>query len=278
LRGRVHRQDRHDDLRLGCGIAGLGGVALSQIGNVGPDLGQGYIVDSFMVVVLGGVGQLAGTVIAASGWAKSTSSWSRWPAPCWPRSPSWSSSSSSSRSVRKGSSHSREGASNEHHDHAPLAVQSPGLGRDRHLHRGAGAAALCNLLFPAGSSLHVSSYTIALVGKIMCYAMAALALDLVWGYTGILSLGHGVFFALGGYAHGMYLMRAIGRDGVYQSDLPDFMVFLTGRPALVLVADRHFWFSMLLVVLVPGCWPSCSATSPSARASRACISPSSRRP
>ena len=60
----------------------------------------------------------------------------------------------------------------------------------------------------------------------MCYALAALALDLVWGYAGILSLGHGLFFALGGYAHGMYLMRAIGRDGAYQSTLPDFMVFL----------------------------------------------------
>ena len=112
---------------------------------------------------------------------------------------------------------------------------------------------ICNLLFPADSSLHVSSYTIALVGKFMCYAMAALALDLVWGYTGILSLGHGVFFALGGYAHGMYLMRAIGRDGVYQSDLPDFMVFLNWKayPWYWWMTD-HFWFSMLLVVLVPG--------------------------
>ncbi|MFL6716610.1 MAG: ABC transporter permease subunit, partial [Burkholderiaceae bacterium] len=85
---------------------------------------------------------------------------------------------------------------------------------------------ILNLSFPAGHPLHVSCYMVALVGMFMCYAMAALALDLVWGYTGILSLGHGVFFALGGYAHGMYLMRAIGRDGVYQSNLPDFMVFL----------------------------------------------------
>ena len=65
-----------------------------------------------------------------------------------------------------------------------------------------------------------------LVGKMMCYAMVALAIDLIWGYTGILSLGHGVFFALGGYVMGMYLMRQIGRDGNYKSDLPDFMVFL----------------------------------------------------
>src|SRR6202162_1465185 len=86
---------------------------------------------------------------------------------------------------------------------------------------------ILNLSFPDGHVLHVSSYTISLVGKFMCYAMAAMALDLVWGYTGILSLGHGVFFALGGYCMGMYLMRQIGTRGVYQNPLlPDFMVFL----------------------------------------------------
>jgi urea transport system permease protein len=75
----------------------------------------------------------------------------------------------------------------------------------------------------------------------------------VWGYTGILSLGHGVFFALGGYAHGMYLMRAIGRDGVYQSNLPDFMVFLNWKEyPWYWWMSEHFWFAMLLVVLVPG--------------------------
>ena len=83
-----------------------------------------------------------------------------------------------------------------------------------------------NLLVPAGSALHVSDYAVTLGGKIMCYAIVALAMDLIWGYTGILSLGHGVFFALGGYAMGMYLMRQIGREGQYQADLPDFMVFL----------------------------------------------------
>jgi urea transport system permease protein len=110
-----------------------------------------------------------------------------------------------------------------------------------------------NLAFATDSTLHVSSYTVALVGKFMCYAMAALALDLVWGYTGILSLGHGVFFALGGYAHGMYLMRAIGRDGVYHSNLPDFMVFLDWKtyPWYWSLTD-HFWYCMALVVLVPG--------------------------
>jgi urea transport system permease protein len=110
-----------------------------------------------------------------------------------------------------------------------------------------------NLAFPSGHALHVSSYTVALVGKFMCYALAALALDLVWGYTGILSLGHGVFFALGAYAHGMYLMRAIGRDGVYQSNLPDFMVFLDWKtyPWYWSMTD-NFWYCMALVVLVPG--------------------------
>ena len=110
-----------------------------------------------------------------------------------------------------------------------------------------------NLAFAPGHALHISSYTVALVGKFMCYAIAALALDLVWGYTGILSLGHGLFFALGGYAHGMYLMRAIGKDGVYQSDLPDFMVFLDWKdyPWYWSFTD-NFWYAMALVVLVPG--------------------------
>ena len=105
---------------------------------------------------------------------------------------------------------------------------------------------------PVDSGLHVSGYYIALLGKIMCYAMVALALDLIWGYTGILSLGHGLFFALGGYAMGMYLMRAIGHEGVYQSDLPDFMVFLDWKAyPWYWAGTQHFLYSMLLVVLVP---------------------------
>src|SRR5256885_11475474 len=109
-------------------------------------------------------------------------------------------------------------------------------------------------LLPAPESpLHVSSYTITLAGKIMCYCIVAMAMNLIWGYTGILSLGHGVFFALGGYAMGMYLMRSIGHEGVYQSDLPDFMVFLDWKqyPWYWSFTD-HFWFAALLVVLVPG--------------------------
>ena len=112
---------------------------------------------------------------------------------------------------------------------------------------------LLNLVVPAASPLHVSDYAVALVGKIMCYAICALAMDLIWGYTGILSLGHGVFFALGSYATGMYLMRQIGRDGNYKSDLPDFMVFLDWKslPWHWGLSDS-FAAQMLLVVLVPG--------------------------
>jgi urea transport system permease protein len=86
-----------------------------------------------------------------------------------------------------------------------------------------------NLLLPVGHPLRVPNYMVALIGKYLTYAMLALALDLVWGYVGILSLGHGAFFALGGYAMGMYLMRQIGDRGVYSHPvLPDFMVFPTG--------------------------------------------------
>ncbi len=110
-----------------------------------------------------------------------------------------------------------------------------------------------NLVVPAGHVLHASDFAVALLGKIMCYAICALAMDLIWGYTGILSLGHGVFFALGGYAFAMYLMRQIGRDGNYKSDLPDFMVFLDWKtlPWHWSLSDS-FVAQLLLVVLVPG--------------------------
>src|SRR5450432_3249982 len=110
-----------------------------------------------------------------------------------------------------------------------------------------------NLVVPAGSTFHLSDYTVTLIGKIMCYAIVALAMDLIWGYTGILSLGHGVFFALGGYAMGMYLMRQIGSDGQYRLPMPDFMVFLNWKefPWHWAVSDS-FVAQMLLVVLAPG--------------------------
>jgi len=110
-----------------------------------------------------------------------------------------------------------------------------------------------NLAVPAGSALHMSDYAVALVGKIMCYAICALAMDLIWGYTGILSLGHGVFFALGGYAMGMYLMRQIGRDGQYHMDMPDFMVFLNWKEyPWHWALSNSFVAQMALVVLAPG--------------------------
>jgi len=114
-------------------------------------------------------------------------------------------------------------------------------------------APVLNLWVPAGSALHLSDYAVALLGKIMCYAICALAMDLIWGYTGILSLGHGLFFALGGYVMGMYLMRQIGRDGNYQSDLPDFMVFLDWKelPWHWALSDS-FVATLILIVAVPG--------------------------
>jgi urea transport system permease protein len=111
-----------------------------------------------------------------------------------------------------------------------------------------------NLLLPVGHTLRVPNYAVALMGKYLTYAMLALALDLVWGYVGILSLGHGAFFALGGYAMGMYLMRQIGSRGVYSNpDLPDFMVFLNWQelPWYWWGFD-NFWFAMLMVMVVPG--------------------------
>jgi urea transport system permease protein len=110
-----------------------------------------------------------------------------------------------------------------------------------------------HLAVPADHPLHVSSFWITLLGKFMCYAVVALAMDLIWGYTGILSLGQGLFFALGGYAFGMYLMRQIGRDGVYQSDLPDFMVFLDWKelPWYWAGSDSLPW-ALFLVVAAPG--------------------------
>jgi urea transport system permease protein len=110
-----------------------------------------------------------------------------------------------------------------------------------------------HLVVPADSAWHLSDFTVTLIGKIMCYAIVALAMDLIWGYTGILSLGHGTFFALGGYAMGMYLMRSIGTEGVYHSNLPDFMVFLDWKAyPWYWSFTEHFWYAALLVVLVPG--------------------------
>ena len=111
-----------------------------------------------------------------------------------------------------------------------------------------------NLLVPAGSSLHLPNYMVTLTGKYLCYAILAMAMNLVWGYCGVLSLGHGAFFALGGYAIGMNMMRAIGSRGVYgNAGLPDFMVFLNWKelPWYWFGFDQ-FWFALLMVMAVPG--------------------------
>lgn len=112
---------------------------------------------------------------------------------------------------------------------------------------------VCNLMLPEGHILHVSTYSMTLIGKYLCYALLAISVDLVWGYLGILSLGHGAFFALGGYGMGMYLMRQIGDRGVYGNPvLPDFMVFLNWQelPWFWYGFD-WFLFAMLMVILIP---------------------------
>jgi urea transport system permease protein len=107
---------------------------------------------------------------------------------------------------------------------------------------------------PAESSpLHLPNYLVPLIGKFVCYAIVALAMDLIWGYAGILSLGHGLFFALGGYAMGMYLMRSIGGEGVYRSALPDFMVFLDWKELpWYWRGFQNFGFALVMAMFVPG--------------------------
>ena len=112
---------------------------------------------------------------------------------------------------------------------------------------------LLNLAVPESSALHVSTYTVGLLGKYAAYALLALAVDLVWGYCGILTLGHAAFFALGGYAIGMYLMREIGARGVYgNADLPDFMVFLNWKTLpWYWHGLEHFWLAAVMVMVAP---------------------------
>jgi urea transport system permease protein len=116
------------------------------------------------------------------------------------------------------------------------------------------AVTVANLVLPPTSPLHVPTYLVALLGKYVCYALLALSIDLIWGYCGILSLGHGAFFALGGYAMGMYLMRQIGTRGVYADPIrPDFMVFLNWPELPVYwYGFQHFPYALLMVLLVPG--------------------------
>ncbi|MEH3146325.1 MAG: urea ABC transporter permease subunit UrtC [Methylobacterium frigidaeris] len=116
------------------------------------------------------------------------------------------------------------------------------------------AVPVLNLAVPEGSALHVPTYLVSLLGKYLAYALLAVSLDLVWGYCGILSLGHGAFFALGGYAMGMYLMRQIGPRGVYGNPvLPDFMVFLNYRELPWYWHGFDFFpFAAVMVLALPG--------------------------
>jgi len=116
------------------------------------------------------------------------------------------------------------------------------------------AVPVLNLAVPQSSDFHIPTYLVALFGKYLCYAILALSIDLIWGYCGILSLGQGAFFALGGYAMGMYLMRQIGSRGVYANPiLPDFMVFLNWKELpYSWYGFQHFPYAALMVVLVPG--------------------------
>jgi urea transport system permease protein len=112
---------------------------------------------------------------------------------------------------------------------------------------------LLNVVPAERSALHISEFFVSVTGKLTCYAIVAVAMDLAWGYGGILSLCHGLFFALGGYAMGMHLMRAIGTEGVYRSSLPDFMVFLDWKELpWYWHGFEHFWFAMTMALLVPG--------------------------
>ncbi len=113
---------------------------------------------------------------------------------------------------------------------------------------------ILNLFVPASSLFHISTYGLTLVGKYLCYALLAVSVDLIWGYCGILSLGHAAFFSLGGYAMGMYLMRQIGSRGVYGNPiLPDFMVFLNWKSLpWFWYGFNHFSFALLMMMVAPG--------------------------
>lgn len=113
---------------------------------------------------------------------------------------------------------------------------------------------ILNLAVPTSSPLHLSTFSVTLLGKFLCYALLALSVDLIWGYCGILSLGQGAFFSIGGYAMGMYLMRQIGARGQYGNpELPDFMVFLNwDHLPWYWHGFEMFWFSMLMVIVLPG--------------------------
>src|SRR6476620_4666 len=206
----------------------------------------------------------AASAISSAPWsvrprsASSTSSSNPMPAPCWARSWCWCSSSCSSSAGRAGCSRSKGAPSNEEGRMIPRFLWQgmvPSLRAAVLFVLAIGIILpLRNQLMPAGSALHVPAWVLQLIGKYLCFASLALAVDLVWGFCGILTLGHAAFFALGGYCMGMYLMRQIGTRGVYGTPLlPDFMVFLNYKelPWFWWGFD-HFAYAALMIMLVPG--------------------------
>ena len=206
---------------------------MSQLTNVGPNLGQQYIIDSFMVVVFGGVGNLWGTLIGGMSLGVVNKVLEPFAGAVLAkilvlialilfiqRRP---------RGLFPQKGRAAESMSTQGTDRSAICCSANAARRvpcDL-LASSASLVPVLHLCLPEGSALHLSTYTMTLIGKYMTYALLAVAVDLVWGYCGILSLGHAAFFALGGYAMGMYLMRQIGTRGVYGDPvLPDFMVFL----------------------------------------------------
>ncbi len=248
---------------LGSGIAGVAGVALSQLTNVGPNLGQSYIIDSFMVVVFGGVGNLWGTFIGGMSMGVVNKLLEPYAGAVLAKIVVLVALDSVHPAAAAGTvpaDRTRRGGSMIVHD--PCRPRR--RGSTRTVDRGgilflavlaavAVLVPLLNRVVPATSAMHLSTYALTLIGKYLCYAMLALAVDLVWGFVGILSLGHAAFFALGGYAMGMYLMRQIGARGVYGNPiLPDFMVFLNWKELpWFWLGFNHFWFAVLMMALAP---------------------------
>ena len=244
---------------LGSGIAGIAGVALSQIDNVSPNLGQSYIIDSFMVVVFGGVGNLWGTFVSAFALGITNKLLEPF-----------------AGAVlgkililvalilfiqkRPSGLFALKGRAVDAMSAAATTVRQIAITDTTArifgglIVFGLVIVPVFHLWVPASSAFHLPTYVVALIGKYVCFAILALALDLVWGYCGILSLGHGAFFALGGYVMGMYLMRQIGTRGVYANPvLPDFMVFLNYQELPWFWNGFHsFPFAFFMIFFVPG--------------------------
>ncbi len=255
---------------LGSGIAGIAGVALSQFTNVGPNLGQSYIIDSFMVVVFGGfdrqpVGHVHrrhvdGVVDKLLDAIMPGAVLSKIAVLVAPSSAVHPAAGRADNLPADRAAPPRD--STTRHVLNRMFPLTPPRGTDSIYERQVLTLTVSVVLpvlalgVPAGSPFHLSAYALTLVGKYMCYAMLAMAVDLVWGYCGILSLGHAAFFALGGYAIGMYLMRQIGARGVWQEPAPPRLHGLSEldrKTFLVLqYGFNHWWFALSMVVVVPG--------------------------